>query len=239
MTGRSAGSAASSVFRCSWPSRSTARLRPSRTGGTDRPRARRLVVALLRSLQRHVRHRRRGMIRLAVVSGKGGTGKTVVTAGLAALNDTAEIIADCDVEAANLELLPRPGRSTQPRSRVRRPPPSTWRNAGAAAGAPSSAGSARSRWGTMQSPSASRGTARVAASANGSARPGPSPSSRGSAARSSGRPPSHGPLSHARLCPGIGNSGQLVQTVKRQARGAPGSGRPAPDSTARRGPAAR
>ena len=45
------------------------------------------------------------MIRLAVVSGKGGTGKTVVTAGFAALADRPLLLADCDVEAANLELL--------------------------------------------------------------------------------------------------------------------------------------
>ena len=45
------------------------------------------------------------MIRLAVVSGKGGTGKTVVTAGFAALADRPLLLADCDVEAANLERL--------------------------------------------------------------------------------------------------------------------------------------
>jgi MinD superfamily P-loop ATPase len=44
---------------------------------------------------------------LVVVSGKGGTGKTTVTASLAALAKTS-ILADCDVDAANLELLTRP-----------------------------------------------------------------------------------------------------------------------------------
>ena len=45
------------------------------------------------------------MIRLAVISGKGGTGKTMVTAGLAALHRSEQLLADCDVEASNLELL--------------------------------------------------------------------------------------------------------------------------------------
>ncbi|MDK2974902.1 MAG: hypothetical protein PWP08_1273 [Methanofollis sp.] len=47
------------------------------------------------------------MKRLAVVSGKGGTGKTTVTAALAdlACRDLDLVMADCDVDAANLELL--------------------------------------------------------------------------------------------------------------------------------------
>ena len=45
------------------------------------------------------------MIRLAVVSGKGGTGKTVIAAALADLNPDLSVNADCDVDAANLELL--------------------------------------------------------------------------------------------------------------------------------------
>lgn len=46
---------------------------------------------------------------LAVLSGKGGTGKTSVTASLAALAGQA-VVADCDVEASNLPLVldPRP-----------------------------------------------------------------------------------------------------------------------------------
>lgn len=41
---------------------------------------------------------------LVVISGKGGTGKTTVSASLAALADHS-VLADCDVDASNLELL--------------------------------------------------------------------------------------------------------------------------------------
>jgi MinD superfamily P-loop ATPase len=49
------------------------------------------------------------MIRLAVISGKGGTGKTMITAALAQLLPGKLVLADCDVDAANLELLLNPG----------------------------------------------------------------------------------------------------------------------------------
>ena len=45
------------------------------------------------------------MIRLAVISGKGGTGKTMITAALARLLPGSLVFADCDVDAANLELV--------------------------------------------------------------------------------------------------------------------------------------
>ncbi|GAB6284584.1 MAG: ATP-binding protein [Methanoregula sp.] len=48
------------------------------------------------------------MIRLAVISGKGGTGKTMITAALAHLQTKSLVLADCDVDAANLELVLRP-----------------------------------------------------------------------------------------------------------------------------------
>jgi MinD superfamily P-loop ATPase len=48
-----------------------------------------------------------------VISGKGGTGKTVITGSLAALASNA-VLADCDVDAADLHLL------LQPRIRERR-----------------------------------------------------------------------------------------------------------------------
>ncbi|MBC7169891.1 ATP-binding protein [Candidatus Bipolaricaulota bacterium] len=47
------------------------------------------------------------MTELVVVSGKGGTGKTTVAASLAALAHGA-VIADCDVDAADLHLLLHP-----------------------------------------------------------------------------------------------------------------------------------
>ncbi len=48
------------------------------------------------------------MIRLAVISGKGGTGKTMITGALAHLLIGSMVLADCDVDAANLELLLNP-----------------------------------------------------------------------------------------------------------------------------------
>lgn len=47
------------------------------------------------------------MKQLVVISGKGGTGKTVVTASFAALARGA-VMADVDVDASNLHLLLRP-----------------------------------------------------------------------------------------------------------------------------------
>lgn len=46
---------------------------------------------------------------LVVLSGKGGTGKTSVTASLAALTQRA-VLADCDVDASNLPLVLEPQR---------------------------------------------------------------------------------------------------------------------------------
>ncbi|KUG18870.1 MAG: ATP-binding protein [Methanomicrobiaceae archaeon] len=48
------------------------------------------------------------MIRIAVISGKGGTGKTMLTAGLADIISLPLALADCDVDASNLELLLAP-----------------------------------------------------------------------------------------------------------------------------------
>ncbi|MGD9840911.1 MAG: 4Fe-4S binding protein, partial [Candidatus Bipolaricaulis sp.] len=47
------------------------------------------------------------MTELVVISGKGGTGKTTVVAALAALAQDV-VIADCDVDAADLHLLLKP-----------------------------------------------------------------------------------------------------------------------------------
>jgi MinD superfamily P-loop ATPase len=47
------------------------------------------------------------MKELIVISGKGGTGKTSITAALAALAQNA-VVADCDVDAADLHLLLNP-----------------------------------------------------------------------------------------------------------------------------------
>ena len=47
------------------------------------------------------------MKQITVISGKGGTGKTVVTGSLAALAEN-KVMADCDVDAADLHLLLHP-----------------------------------------------------------------------------------------------------------------------------------
>jgi len=47
------------------------------------------------------------MKELAVISGKGGTGKTTITAAFAALAEN-KIIADCDVDAADLHIIMEP-----------------------------------------------------------------------------------------------------------------------------------
>jgi MinD superfamily P-loop ATPase len=47
------------------------------------------------------------IMELAVISGKGGTGKSSLTAAFATAGDRI-IVADCDVDAANLYLLFNP-----------------------------------------------------------------------------------------------------------------------------------
>ncbi len=47
------------------------------------------------------------MREIVVLSGKGGTGKTIVVASLAALADN-KVLCDCDVDAANLHLVLQP-----------------------------------------------------------------------------------------------------------------------------------
>ena len=47
------------------------------------------------------------MKQLTIISGKGGTGKTSITAAFASLADNA-VLADCDVDAADLHLILKP-----------------------------------------------------------------------------------------------------------------------------------
>lgn len=47
------------------------------------------------------------MRQIAVISGKGGTGKSSISAAFATLSNEV-VIADCDVDAANLYLLFNP-----------------------------------------------------------------------------------------------------------------------------------
>jgi len=48
------------------------------------------------------------MKEIVVISGKGGTGKTSITAALAYLNKESIVVADCDVDAADMHLLLKP-----------------------------------------------------------------------------------------------------------------------------------
>ncbi len=48
------------------------------------------------------------MKEIVVLSGKGGTGKTSITAALAVLAGSEAVVADCDVDAANMHLLMQP-----------------------------------------------------------------------------------------------------------------------------------
>jgi len=48
------------------------------------------------------------MKQIAVVSGKGGTGKTSIVASFAALARTRAVYADCDVDAPDLHLILQP-----------------------------------------------------------------------------------------------------------------------------------
>lgn len=48
------------------------------------------------------------MKEIVVMSGKGGTGKTSITAALGVIAGKQAVIADCDVDAANLHLLYKP-----------------------------------------------------------------------------------------------------------------------------------
>jgi MinD superfamily P-loop ATPase len=48
------------------------------------------------------------MNEIVVISGKGGTGKTSITASFAMLGNDDVVVADCDVDAANMHLLLKP-----------------------------------------------------------------------------------------------------------------------------------
>ncbi|MEA3288039.1 MAG: ATP-binding protein [Candidatus Marinimicrobia bacterium] len=51
---------------------------------------------------------RRKLKEIVVISGKGGTGKTSVTASFAVLGGNNVVLADCDVDAADMHLLMQP-----------------------------------------------------------------------------------------------------------------------------------
>lgn len=156
---------------------------------------------------------------VVVLSGKGGTGKTSVTAAFAALADGA-VIADCDVDAPDMHLI------LQPQVRERAPfvsgyeatiDPGLCRRCGRCA--------AVCRFGAIMRPqspeqpwrvdsmfcegcgacerSCSRGAIRM------------SEAERGAWMRSDTR---FGPLLHAEMAPGAENSGKLVALLRQRAR---------------------
>lgn len=55
------------------------------------------------------------MKEIVIMSGKGGTGKTTFTAALGQLAGDRAVVADCDVDAANLHLLLRPQQRSEQR----------------------------------------------------------------------------------------------------------------------------
>lgn len=48
------------------------------------------------------------MKEIVIISGKGGTGKTSLTASFAVIGGTDVVVADCDVDAADMHLLMQP-----------------------------------------------------------------------------------------------------------------------------------
>ncbi|MCE5338508.1 MAG: ATP-binding protein [Methanomicrobiaceae archaeon] len=156
------------------------------------------------------------MIRLAVVSGKGGTGKTVVAAGLADISAVPQVLADCDVDAANLELLFKSRRITTEEFRgltVARIDPERCRDCGICAD--------HCRFGAILSrddawavdPLHCEGCG-VCAYVCPMGAIEMEPHVCGEISTSA---TDHGNLAHARLFPGSGNSGLLVCEVKKRA----------------------
>jgi MinD superfamily P-loop ATPase len=154
------------------------------------------------------------MIRVAVLSGKGGTGKTVVAVALATLMGPSLILADCDVDASNLELLlnPRCMRVEEFRGgQIARIDPDLCVGCGACADA--------CRFGAILPQEPAYGVVphrcegcgvctQVCPALAVALEPRVTGEIRVSATR-------YGTLVHARLLPGCGNSGLLVHEVKR------------------------
>ncbi len=62
------------------------------------------------------------MKEIAIVSGKGGTGKTSLAGSFAALSRNTAVFADCDVDAANLSLIMNPSPTEDHEFRASRKP---------------------------------------------------------------------------------------------------------------------
>lgn len=148
---------------------------------------------------------------IAIVSGKGGTGKTTVVASLVSLASPAAC-ADCDVDAPNLHLVLAP-RSTRTRE--------FWggrqvlRDAGACRGA--GACGAHCRFGAIDGaglrPRDCEGCGFcVAVCPNDALRLAPALTGHLHLSETA-----YGPMAHAKLAPGAGNSGRLATEVRAEA----------------------
>jgi|LSQX01.3.fsa_nt_gb MinD superfamily P-loop ATPase len=80
---------------------------PASTGAVDVPEATSLSAPMPLEPVPGAAPRKEPLPELAVISGKGGAGKTSITASLVSLAGRS-VIADCDVDAADLHLLLRP-----------------------------------------------------------------------------------------------------------------------------------
>ncbi|HQF37514.1 MAG TPA: 4Fe-4S binding protein [Opitutaceae bacterium] len=159
---------------------------------------------------------------LVVLSGKGGTGKTSVTASLAVLSGGRAVFADCDVDAANLELVLGPTlRERASFSGGERAVVDPGRCTGCGRcvelcrfGAIEFAAGPDGRRVARIDPPACEGCGvceRLCAERAISMQP----VDGGAWFVSDTR---HGPLVHARLTPGLGNSGKLATQVRERAR---------------------
>jgi MinD superfamily P-loop ATPase len=154
------------------------------------------------------------LIRIAVVSGKGGTGKTVLTGALATLMGPALVLADCDVDASNLELLldPRCLRVEEFRGgQIARIDPGLCVGCGACADACrfDAVIPRKPAFGVVPHRCEGCGACTLVCPASAVTL---EPRVTGEIRVSSTR---YGTLVHARLIPGSGNSGLLVHEVKR------------------------
>jgi MinD superfamily P-loop ATPase len=158
------------------------------------------------------------MIRLAVISGKGGTGKTMVAAALADINQRPQVLADCDVDASNLELLFTPRRmTTEPFMglEVARIDPEACRDCGICAD--------RCRFGAIVRRDDSWQVDAIHCEGCGVCAYACPMGAIAMEPRVCGEiytsETERGRLAHARLDPGAGNSGLLVNEVKKRANG--------------------
>ncbi|HPD52270.1 MAG TPA: ATP-binding protein, partial [Methanoculleus sp.] len=156
------------------------------------------------------------MIRLAVVSGKGGTGKTMVAAALADISGVPQVLADCDVDAANLELLFEPRRITTEEYlglEAARIDTAVCRDCGICADHCRFGAIVRRNDAWEVDPLHCEGCAVCTyVCPTGAARMEPRPSGEIYTSATD-----RGSLAHARLFPGSGNSGLLVTEVKKRA----------------------